>query len=117
MQSPSHVGCVVFSSRRRHTICALVTGVQTWALPICPTAADCGLVQAGTGIDISCFQIPRTSRHQYVAATTYTIPLAASEIYLRGDLSYRSEQPTSAIALQETDEQLLVNTQIGRAHV
>src|SRR3546814_5396469 len=24
-----------FSSRRRHTICALVTGVQTRALPIC----------------------------------------------------------------------------------
>src|SRR3546814_8203930 len=31
--------CVVFfffSSRRRHTRCALVTGVQTCALPICP---------------------------------------------------------------------------------
>src|SRR3546814_9218355 len=27
-----------FSSRRRHTSCALVTGVQTCALPICPTA-------------------------------------------------------------------------------
>src|SRR3546814_19755308 len=27
--------CCVFSSRRRHTICALVTGVQTCALPIC----------------------------------------------------------------------------------
>src|SRR3546814_18292082 len=26
--------CVFFSSRRRHTRCALVTGVQTWALPI-----------------------------------------------------------------------------------
>jgi outer membrane receptor protein involved in Fe transport len=39
--------------------------------------------------------------------------VAASEIYLRGDLSYRSEQPTSAIALQETDEQLLVNTRVG----
>src|SRR3546814_4391985 len=26
---------VVFSSRRRHTRCALVTGVQTCALPIC----------------------------------------------------------------------------------
>src|SRR3546814_7828727 len=25
----------LFSSRRRHTICALVTGVQTCALPIC----------------------------------------------------------------------------------
>src|SRR3546814_4729887 len=28
-------GCFVFSSRRRHTRCALVTGVQTCALPIC----------------------------------------------------------------------------------
>src|SRR3546814_20751950 len=26
--------CFLFSSRRRHTICALVTGVQTCALPI-----------------------------------------------------------------------------------
>src|SRR3546814_14986890 len=32
-----------FSSRRRHTRCALVTGVQTCALPICWTTiwADC----------------------------------------------------------------------------
>src|SRR3546814_5698000 len=30
-----------FSSRRRHTRCALVTGVQTCALPICRTA--CGV--------------------------------------------------------------------------
>src|SRR3546814_1497126 len=28
----------VFSSGRRHTRCALVTGVQTCALPICPEA-------------------------------------------------------------------------------
>src|SRR3546814_196150 len=28
--------CLFFSSRRRHTRCALVTGVQTCALPICP---------------------------------------------------------------------------------
>src|SRR3546814_18976965 len=27
--------CCFFSSRRRHTRCALVTGVQTCALPIC----------------------------------------------------------------------------------
>src|SRR3546814_6958546 len=31
---------VFFSSRRRHTRCALVTGVQTCALPICASA--CG---------------------------------------------------------------------------
>src|SRR3546814_3252144 len=29
-----------FSSRRRHTICALVTGVQTCALPISPQATS-----------------------------------------------------------------------------
>src|SRR3546814_19019655 len=29
-----------FSSRRRHTRCALVTGVQTCALPICSPAAQ-----------------------------------------------------------------------------
>src|SRR3546814_6617711 len=31
--------CVFFSSRRRHTRCALVTGVQTCALPIFVNAA------------------------------------------------------------------------------
>src|SRR3546814_1883383 len=29
-----------FSSRRRHTRCALVTGVQTCALPICTSSAS-----------------------------------------------------------------------------
>src|SRR3546814_15210007 len=34
--------CIVcfFSSRRRHTRCALVSGVQTCALPICSVGAD-----------------------------------------------------------------------------
>src|SRR3546814_5802942 len=31
--------CFFFSSRRRHTVCALVTGVQTCALPIWVVAA------------------------------------------------------------------------------
>src|SRR3546814_8962714 len=31
----SFLYCFFFSSRRRHTRCALVTGVQTCALPIC----------------------------------------------------------------------------------
>src|SRR3546814_6397910 len=46
---------VFFSSRRRHTRCALVTGVQTCALPICNSEAlavlrgiaDSGLKVAG----------------------------------------------------------------------
>src|SRR3546814_7639217 len=32
--------CFFFSSRRRHTRCALVTGFQTCALPISPSASD-----------------------------------------------------------------------------
>src|SRR3546814_3680972 len=34
------VFCIFFSSRRRHTRCALVTGVQTCALPIFTAALD-----------------------------------------------------------------------------
>src|SRR3546814_11202064 len=36
-----------FSSRRRHTICALVTGVQTCALPIYPHRVLAGLDEDG----------------------------------------------------------------------
>src|SRR3546814_13463920 len=39
--------CFFFSSRRRHTICALVTGVQTCALPIS------GLATGGDGFGAS----------------------------------------------------------------
>src|SRR3546814_14299833 len=50
-------GFFVFSSRRRHTRCALVTGVQTCALPICGALADggrnagraVGLIDGGVG--------------------------------------------------------------------
>src|SRR3546814_2535321 len=37
-----------FSSRRRHTRCALVTGVQTCALPISVAAAAAGAAHRGT---------------------------------------------------------------------
>src|SRR3546814_2818518 len=46
-------GCVFFSSRRRHTRCALVTGVQTCALPIlareAPSAKSSGGCSAPVG--------------------------------------------------------------------
>src|SRR3546814_5905227 len=35
----------LFSSRRRHTRCALVTGVQTCALPIYPNAGEVKITQ------------------------------------------------------------------------
>src|SRR3546814_3458442 len=44
-----------FSSRRRHTRCALVTGVQTCALPICrrPSSASMQPTRVLTGITTS----------------------------------------------------------------
>src|SRR3546814_3347991 len=39
--------CFFFSSRRRHTRCALVTGVQTCALPIYPLTAAAIAAEAG----------------------------------------------------------------------
>src|SRR3546814_312575 len=43
-----------FSSRRRHTICALVTGVQTCALPISPAAGDAVAGQAKAAVCGAC---------------------------------------------------------------
>src|SRR3546814_3584022 len=40
--------CLFFSSRSRHTRCALVTGVQTCALPIC-TPVFCPVAACKTG--------------------------------------------------------------------
>src|SRR3546814_2932119 len=39
------MACVCFTSRRRHTRCALVTGVQTCALPVC--CGDCTIIVNG----------------------------------------------------------------------
>src|SRR3546814_2101676 len=43
--------CFFFSSRRRHTRCALVTGVQTCALPISDQVEDEGNPRAAGGRD------------------------------------------------------------------
>src|SRR3546814_91545 len=47
--------CILFffSSRRRHTRCALVTGVQTCALPIC-TVGDAGFERTMALVDAEC---------------------------------------------------------------
>src|SRR3546814_993447 len=41
--------CFFFSSRRRHTRCALVTGVQTCALPICRRSLEGRVLDAVGG--------------------------------------------------------------------
>src|SRR3546814_5542421 len=64
------VGDFFFSSRRRHTRCALVTGVQTCALPISPGGEINPVVMAAAhigGVD----EIWRVGGAQAIAALAY----------------------------------------------
>src|SRR3546814_3759407 len=54
-----------FSSRRRHTRCALVTGVQTCALPISYTASE-AKTRFGEFLDRAQREPVRVMRHQHV---------------------------------------------------
>src|SRR3546814_9133402 len=83
-----------FSSRRRHTRCALVTGVQTCALPIFTATADRGfpcrisLQDAGAGEEL--ILLHHTSHD---VATPYR---SAYAIYVRPGVAaarYRGEVP------------------------
>src|SRR3546814_4774792 len=56
--------CLFFSSRRRHTRCALVTGVQTCALPISHlriTASDVRIAGSAScsGAKLVCMRLPQ----------------------------------------------------------
>src|SRR3546814_2184991 len=59
-----------FSSRRRHTRCALVTGVQTCALPICTLGPHRGKVGWLTIKLISVEALGSQEQHFVVAAST-----------------------------------------------
>src|SRR3546814_3289008 len=79
-----------FSSRRRHTRCALVTGVQTCALPISPCAAHIGAAVS------NCTRAsPKTASRPAlcVFAILYQIKLAHRR--LEGEVD-RIEQPRRA---------------------
>src|SRR3546814_2875869 len=66
--------CFFFSSKRRHTSCALVTGVQTFALPIFPFGA--GQFVVG---EIA----PRGFRF-----TSQLLPLACNDVVVHGGSSW-----------------------------
>src|SRR3546814_8413532 len=94
-----------FSSRRRHTRCALVTGVQTCALPICLDIGDCPARWAGSfveAIDHLCRTIAndpgndaekhREDRYRYGEAPTWA---AGPETWF--EIILRSEEHTSEL--------------------
>src|SRR3546814_4833610 len=96
-----------FSSRRRHTRCALVTGVQTCALPI-----------SGMTIDRQC-----SSGLMAIASAAKQVIVAHMDVIVAGGVESISMVQTSALRT-EPDPGLLAMVpdiympmQIGRAHV
>src|SRR3546814_2143754 len=70
--------CFFFSSRRRHTRCALVTGVQTCALPISPLPPTAPALQVvatnATGVDL------QSARDTSPSCPTIVPPVASQSI-------------------------------------
>src|SRR3546814_10437278 len=117
-------GCFFFSSRRRHTRCALVTGVQTCALPI-SVIFQAG--SSGPGRDLAA----RTAEGVFTGALTLD---GAQSFY--GDVKRRAESfgrspkdlvilpgvttivgHTEAEALEKEKYLQSLIGEIGRAHV
>src|SRR3546814_7875469 len=121
-----------FSSRRRHTICALVTGVQTCALPILGFVGLLGSralrriaafgVIGSTGTLLAAISVfePRA-----LAAGLYYLPhttLAGALLFLTTDLIVRrrpshGDAATARGPFQDMAGLSLLYMQIGRAHV
>src|SRR3546814_8248325 len=128
------IWCVLFflSSRRRHTRCALVTGVQTCALPICRLCAYTGGLPdsvPGMTLDRQC-----SSGLQTISIAAKNIIAGEQDIVIAGGLesislvqnkhknSYRfvskavlAQQPTAYIPMIETAALVAERYGISRA--
>src|SRR3546814_3578212 len=101
----------LFSCRRRHTRCALVTGVQTCALPILLWASIARVDEVSRGqgrvIPSSKVQIIQSSE----PSTIREILVRSGQTVKKGQLLVRLDNTTSQSELGQLE------TEIGRAHV
>src|SRR3546814_2248684 len=102
------VSIFFFSSGRRHTRCALVTGVQTCALPIYRTELRARL-NPTTAVLASAYEQARAHPKRVIFAE------AEEEVVLRAAISFR-EGGYGTPLLVGRDERVH-ELQIGRAHV
>src|SRR3546814_8986851 len=80
-----------FSSRRRHTRCALVTGVQTCALPIFGSVAnEVGLFDPIRG-DLSGARLPFSPKWQSSLSADYSLPLGGVNLTMGTTISSQSK--------------------------
>src|SRR3546814_10175252 len=83
-----------FSSRRRHTRCALVTGVQTCALPICFDPSSGGRIHlVESVVDVARLEVRDPSSLAFVTQTTLSVDDTAEIVSaLRERFPTRSEE-------------------------
>src|SRR3546814_4624016 len=117
-----------FSSRRRHTRCALVTGVQTCALPIyswSQVAAEvrdlaAGLLSLGVrrGDKVAIVGDNRPRLYWTITAVQALggIPVPLYQDAVADEIAYVLEHAEARFAVVEDQEQV-DKLQIGRAHV
>src|SRR3546814_2617190 len=109
-----------FSSRRRHTRCALVTGVQTCALPILLAGAALGTLPDLDSLPIALLTddpVALMTLHRGASHSLFVLPLAGWLVWAffrrRGGRVAASPRRWFW-AIQAV---LLTHPQIGRAHV
>src|SRR3546814_6984022 len=102
-----------FSSRRRHTRCALVTGVQTCALPICCQAdpRSPGCTACRSAVEQPDRNLAREGEGRWLRRTRRTAPAA-----LRPRLPIR-RRPGLLRTKAEIGGEITTGFEIGRAHV
>src|SRR3546814_17243798 len=109
-----------FASRRRHTRCALVTGVQTCALPISPTA-----IMVGTGLGAKRGVLFKNASALESAAHIDTVVLDKTGTLTKGEPEVTDYLPIgmddiellslAAAAERESEHPLAKAVEIGRA--
>src|SRR3546814_9169537 len=110
--------CFVFSSRRRHTSCALVTGVQTCALPILIAAFCCTIAMAcgacGSLLFCQALRLSSKDRHsdgfqsarKRIALVSF-LPSLSSRVWLFCHSSPRATRParrTRSVLVSRSEE-------------
>src|SRR3546814_7186328 len=112
----------LFSSRRRHTRCALVTGVQTCALPICRSALIRDVPISISAVSQA--QLERSGASEAKDIVKMVPGLAFTENSSgQAVLAVRGVQSTAVFGnLQQTvalyhDDVPVLDLEIGRAHV
>src|SRR3546814_5217553 len=107
-----------FSSRRRHTRCALVTGVQTCALPI--FAIDDQRIRTADADAASATAAITIRQHEGARSAAQQPPQRAPEFARRRldiEIAQRCSTALAAPEWPEAEHQLVQRRQIGRAHV